>query len=187
MRLSPFVPALLFLLAAAPASAGNWSIGTDWSFAIWNPQEAGSDNLTIIALPGHPIVSLPGFRLGFADSRMKNEFYLDGGVSILSEDETLTNLLVTGNYQYNFQAERTTTPYLTAGLGLYSVSFAGTGATSAVFGGGVGIRNRIADGHGSFRVEFRVDKISEGEDAGAGVIDEALMYGVKLGVDFWMK
>lgn len=79
-------------------------------------------------------------------------------------------------------------PYLTGGLGFVSVGVSNggdVGATSIVFGGGVGIRHRMGNRHGVLRGELRLDHFTQGDDGPIVLIEEANSIGLRLGFDFW--
>jgi hypothetical protein len=205
-RLASVITGLLLVLAAASApavssaasaSTGRWSIGADLELTFVNP-EVGS-NSTVFAWPGdgNAPAYQPGMRIGYEFAGKPSEVYVNTGLDLVTGDgSSLTTFELTGNYQYNFHGSKpkTSTPYLTGGLGLVSASYnVGTGfgsldvgATSLIYGFGVGMRHRVADGHGSIRTEARFDHLTEGDDGGVVVIESSNLIGLKVGFDLWL-
>lgn len=181
--------ALFLALPAGPAMAARTSFGANWGLTIHHIQ--GGDNTTIIGIPAEVSSFQPGIRIGVSDEKMRNELYFDTGFSLLSGGGSLHTIEVTANYQYTFPSEKLSSPYLTVGAGAISegvdVGFGSVSAVSAVFGAGVGVRTRLQNDHGAFRVEARVDRITEGKDGVNVLIDKATLYGIKAGFDLWLK
>lgn len=172
-------------LFQAPQASANWSLGTNLGVSFVSPD--GGDNYTVASWPSSAELVTPGLRVGFAGTKSPHEGYLETGFLLISDGGTLHVLELSGNYQYSFKPEGKTSPYLTAGVGLVNVDNSFTGATSAMFGGGLGIWCRVGADHGRVRAEVRYDRVSEGDDSGTPVIDKAGMVGIKLGFDLWMK
>jgi hypothetical protein len=177
---------LLAAIAVAPASAMNWSIGANLGAQFISPDV--SESITLIGWP------IGGLRVGFTGDNPTHEFYLDTALSMLSQDDaSLNEVLFMGNYQYNFGSQGSTAPYVTAGVGIAMLS-ADSGspggdvsATSTIFGGGVGLRHKMGNGHGTLRGEVRYDMQGEGEDSSVIVVEEAGIFGIRLGFDLWDK
>ena len=125
-------------------------------------------------------VATPGIRFGFTGGSGKHEGYLDSTMSFYSRrDERL--FLLTGNYQHNFDG-RANTFFFTVGGGPIITGNRDGDAVSLMFGGGVGFRQRIAAGAGTFREELRFDFIP-----GNNGIPRTFLLGVKLGFDLWIR
>jgi hypothetical protein len=150
---------IVFLLAVSSrANATPWSLGANMGFAAIN-QETGPD-IKAFGWPSTVVAFQPGLRLGVLPGNGTHEVYLDTG--LLS---------------------------LTAGVGLIHASFASDfggdeSATSAMFGGGGGVRQWIASDSGSLRFELRYDRVTEGGD---GFIEKAGVFGARMGFDLWIK
>lgn len=206
MRFCGWVVALLLLASSAvPASAMTWSVGANLGFGMVQPADKyGLDNVTIFGWPSAPnnllgVVPLPGagLRFGFAGSQPTHEFYIDTGLSYASLKDALTQrgVQISGNYQYNFGSGGSMSPYLTAGAGFLMGGIkiedpdpdlaADVSATSAMFGGGLGIRHKMGNGNGTFRAEVRFDRATEGKDGDVIVIPEGNVFGLKFGFDLW--
>jgi Outer membrane protein beta-barrel domain len=182
-----FAVALSLALFGVPAHAGTWSLGTNLGISFVQPED--TDNQTNIAWPASAELFQPGIRIGYAKEQSPHEFYADTG--LLDANGDFHTFLLTGNYQYNFASQTSTNFYLTGGLGLANVGFdvgpTDVGATSLLFGVGGGARFRVSDGHGTIRAEVRYDRVTEGDDEGVEVIDEAGIFAFKFGFDLWLR
>ena len=177
--------ALLLTVAAHPAIAQGWSVGTNFGLAVVQPQ-SGGDNLITVGLPGSVGQIAPGFqpglRVGILGTR--GEIYFDAGLGSLSgSGETLSAYQLGANGQLNFSSAGSTSPYVTGGMGLLGVSFLGENFTNTVVGGGFGVSNKIAEGHGRLRAEVRLDYVFENTQG----LDAATVFGIKLGFDLLMR
>jgi hypothetical protein len=175
--------ALVLTVAAHPAIAQGWSVGTNFGLAVVQPQ-SGGDNLITVGLPGSVGQFAPGFQPGFRVGILapRGEIYLDAGLGLLSgSGETLSTYQFGANGQLNFSAG-STSPYVTGGVGLLGISFVGENFTNTVAGGGFGVYNKIAEGHGRLRAEARLDYVFENTQG----IDAATVFGIKLGFDLLM-
>jgi hypothetical protein len=180
---------IVFLLAVSSrANATPWSLGANMGFAAIN-QETGPD-IKAFGWPSTVVAFQPGLRLGVLPGNGTHEVYLDTGLLSLSGGGSRnTEIQASGNYQVNFLPGARTQPYLTAGVGLIHASFASDfggdeSATSAMFGGGGGVRQWIASDSGSLRFELRYDRVTEGGD---GFIEKAGVFGARMGFDLWIK
>ncbi|HEY6572271.1 MAG TPA: hypothetical protein VI198_03040 [Candidatus Eisenbacteria bacterium] len=176
-------------VAAPDARAARWSLGTNYGFAVHNPDKGR--NSTAFDWPGSAFGFQPGMRLGVTGGSRFSEGYLDLGMFFLDEAVgSRRDLQASLNYQRNLSPQSTTTLYFTAGGGLVhrgdDSGTASVSATSGTFGGGVGVRNEISNGFGSLRVEARVDRVLEASDRGAVVIEPAVVYALKVGFDLWL-
>ena len=197
MRCVPSVAFLLLgstlLLATASPSLADMSVGTNFGFAIHNP-ENGGENTTLIGVPSQAGLLgtvRPGLRIGGAGSKRDHEGYVDLSYDGISSNGSGAHALRIGvNYQYNFNSSATH-PYLTFGGGMYNYGGGGDGdnisATSTTIGGGVGLGVPVSENHGRFRVEVRLDHLSEGKDGGDVLIGAANVCQFTMGFDLWMK
>jgi hypothetical protein len=184
--------ALLLVVTAVPARALNWSLGANLGLSIISPDNG--DNVTMFSWPSGGLLTLfttPGLRVGFTGQNPQHEIYIDTGLSLISSNgASLNTLQMSGNYQYNFGSSGNLSPYLTAGVGFASYSESDGGSISAIspmLGGGLGLRHKMGNGHGTLRAEARLDHLNEGEDSGFVVISAANTFGIKLGFDLWDK
>jgi len=187
LRRGCLLASVCITLSFGSAMAAHTSLGVNYGVTIYHPE--GGDNTTIIGFPASASTFQPGIRMGVTDEKMKNELYFDTGFSLLSGNGGVHTFNVTANYQYTFPSEKLSSPYLTAGVGAISAGggFAGSiNALSAVYGAGFGSRTKLKNGHGAFRIEARVDHISEGKDRGTQVIEPATLFGLKGGFDLWL-
>ena len=184
-KLTAVLVAVMALAVATQAHAGRVSLGSNFGLTIHNPPGNGN-NTTIFGVPGSVLGFQPGFRLGFQPGGETHEVFLDlGFLSVASGGVTERIFQPSVNYQYNFAGKTKTRPYVTAGFGMFNEHFTGeTGETSGMGGGGLGIRQWIAEDHGSLRLEVRYDRIGWSSN---GAIAKAGMIGIKAGIDLWMK
>ncbi|HTO92566.1 MAG TPA: hypothetical protein VMJ70_15650 [Candidatus Sulfotelmatobacter sp.] len=177
-----------FMLLAGSAHAENWSIGSNLGLSDLHPKHGG-DALVVFGAPSSPGVIVPtfqpGLRLGASSKGGEFETYFDTGLTVFSSSSsTVTGYQLTANLQYNFGARSSTNPFLTFGGGVMGQSYSeGNNNSNPIWGGGLGVRQRVAGNHGDVRVEFRYDSISEDKQGFEG----GTLYGVKIGFDLWMR
>ena len=183
--------AALLALAAVPAHAMNWSLGANLGMSV-----VMGDNDADATAFGWPTNVLPGLRVGFMGDNPRHEFYVDNTLDIFDGDVVSTSrFIITGNYQHNFPTAGRTGVFLTGGLGFVNqgaeidtggpLGTVDVSATAPIFGGGVGLRHKMGNGHGVLRGEVRFDFRSEGDDDGAVLFEDATIVSFKLGFDFW--
>lgn len=175
--------------APSTADAARWSLGANYGFAVHHPDDGKTS--TAFDWPGSAVAFQPGMRLGVTGGGRFSEGYLDLGLLFLDEDGAAhRDLQASLNFQRNLSPQSTTSLYFTAGGGIvHRFDEAGglsISASSATFGGGVGVRNEVSNGFGSLRVEARVDRIVEGSNRGLVVIEPAMVYALKVGFDLWL-
>ena len=204
MRVVGTIAALLLIAASAvPASAVNWSIGANLGANVILPEDTDVDgdgikdnlqNTTEFAWPHSGLT--PGLRVGFTGANPQHEFYFDTGLFMSSTKDGIStsDFSASANYQYNFGSSGSVAPYFTVGAGLLFDRFKNDtppppsvelSATSGIFGGGLGIRHKMGNGHGTLRAEVRYDRITEGKDQNIPIIIESNIVGFKLGFDLW--
>ncbi len=173
-----------FLIGILPGtSTAEISLGTNLGLMVFDPSGSGSNSTTIFEMPNSAGDLQPGLRLGFRPADPHHELYVNTGLIYTSHSGHNTHMIeATLNYQYNLTPQEATSAYLTAGGGLFTVG--GTGensSTSGLVGGGLGVRFRVAEGHGSLRAEARVDRLGESDS-----VHEGTMLGLRLGFDLWL-
>ncbi|HVP40074.1 MAG TPA: hypothetical protein VMS93_12920 [Candidatus Saccharimonadales bacterium] len=181
MRPPCLVP-LVFALAAlaAPAAAQTVSLGANLDFSLYHPIGSGSTS-AVVGLPGNSYGYQPGLRVGVS-TRGPVDVYLDASFLYSSRGSTGAKSLYTSlNGQYNFHPDRSCTPFVTAGAGLVHVGGSTYGSTSAVVGGGAGIREKVSQGHAALRQEVRFDFLSK-----SSYVSKSILLGARLGFDFWL-
>ena len=181
-----FLALVCITFSFGSAMASQTSLGANYGITFYHPNSPDG-NTVIIGLPASAVTFQPGIRLGVLDERMQNELYFDAGVLLLTGDGDTHLFEITANYQRALSPEKDTSPYVTAGVGVISAGAYGTGAVSPVFGGGLGLRAKLNNGHGAIRVEVRADQVVEGNDRGTRVIESATLVGFKGGFDIWLK
>ncbi len=173
-----------FLIGILPGtSSADVSLGTNLGLMVFDPS-GGGGSTTIFEMPNTVGDLQPGLRLGFRPSDPHHELYLNTGLIYTSRSGHNSHFLeATVNYQYNLTPQEATSAYLTAGGGLLTVGGSNeTASTSGIFGGGLGVRFRVAEGHGSLRAEARLDRFGESDS-----IHEGTMFGLRLGFDLWLQ
>jgi len=179
--LLPALVALALAAPAAPAAAQSVLVGSSMGFSLYSPSNS-SRSLKVIGLPGNSAGLQPGLRLGVTTPGGP-EVYLDAGlVSESYGGETQSSLVTSMNLLYSFDVHPVVQPYVTAGAGLIHVSDGYQGSTSALLGGGLGVREKVSQGHAAFRQEVRLDYITQSDD-----IRKGTLFGVRVGFDFWIN
>lgn len=186
------IPALLLvlpLISATPAIALDWSLGAELGGSIFMPDEENAEDVTTFSWPtvGPVFSQIGGLRLSFTGSRPTHEIWVGTSLfSMTSGGHTTSNVMVTGNYQYNFPNQGRLTPYVTAGVGFVNAG-RDDNATGAVYGAGAGLSRRVSDGAGRFRAEVRYDQQTEGKSHGFVSVPKGGSFGLKLGFDLWIR
>jgi hypothetical protein len=180
------IPMLACLvLAAAPARAER-SIGANLGLAYLMP-ERGAGGL-VISAPGtvFPVIQ-PGLRFGFSDADRANWLTLDTGLMLLESSGTSFYVLpLVASYEHHFMPARDVTPYVDFGLGVNVVGGQDDFDTALTLGAGLGMRHRLAHGHGAARVELRFDRVEEFESSGWFSSGGYHQIGAKIGFDLYL-
>ena len=177
--------ALLAVAAPSGAQAGMWSLGPNIGLSVLTSQNSSA---TVVAWPGDIFGFMPGLRVGYLRRGAPSEFFVDTGLSYQSsEGNSFRVLQATGNMQFNL-ARTASGPYLSAGLGFYSLSEGSgnvsTSTTVPIIGAGLGARQVLRHGHGAIRGEVRFDHFFEDADAGFEAFNALF---IKVGFDLWMR
>lgn len=199
--------AACFLAVLPRASSAHVGLGTNLGLTIQTPPEGGHNTTTVLGWPNSATHLQPGIRIGYS-LVPRHEVYLNTGVHYQSQSDSQSDekthfieATVTVNYQYNFRGDAGFTPYATVGGGLVTARTSGelNGAdfngdpitisysdsySSPLFGGGLGIAGKVADGSGRLRAEVRYDRVTKGGDV---FITKGAMIAIRLGFDLWMK
>lgn len=143
----------LLLLAPGASAETRWSIGPSIGFDMTTTE---GQTIGILGAPAGPSLfalgAVPGLRIGAAGESQRHAVFLDTGYQVLSSAGSSLHVMSgTVNYAYYFGSG--TAPYVTAGGGFTHVGFDATSWTLALYGGGAGIRHRLAHGHGAIRLE----------------------------------
>lgn len=149
-------------LVTARADAGA-IVGANFGVSILIPEES-EDELVTIAIPGQSGTLapglIPGLRIGGRSGEGVHEAYVDVAFSLWSvSSTTITNTIVTANYQANLAPRSAVCPYVTLGGGLVNVSYEGDSESTSLVGVGVGLRRTLDNGHGAVRFEARGDHL----------------------------
>jgi hypothetical protein len=192
--MSRIVRTALLIVAAAvvlapSAHAVGCSLGANLGLSIYSPS-GGGGSLTSFSVPsGNALLFnfMPGLRVGFAGPSQRQEFFFDAGIQTFSGGGfSASGFQLSANFQQALASEATA-PYLDAGVGLVHLGDSNDSGTSITIGGGFGIRNQVADGHGTLRGEVRFDYVTESSSGGNIIIPSGTIIQLKLGFDLWMK
>lgn len=181
--------AMLLELAAAPAVARDWSVGSNLGLSVLNARDA--PNVTYLSFPGTVVALQPGLRVGLRGASPHQEAFVDAGLTLATASGfSSTSLGLTGNYQLNLTSGPGTRPFVDGGLGfLYAsreIASETASATSATFGLGVGLRHVFPGRQGDLRGELRWDYVTKGEDGDVVLTPAGAGVGIKLGFDLWL-
>jgi hypothetical protein len=169
--------------SAAEKSPARFTLGADLGLSFLHPTQGGEDQ-TILSWPNNVVSYLPGFRMGVLAGRsLEHHILVRTGYLSISDGGSLHILSLTGSYEYAFPSPGTISPYLTAGFGFVNVSGDGEGATAPTYGGGIGGRFQVAEGHGALHVEARFDHVGEGDTT----IEPVNLLSIQFGFDLWMQ
>lgn len=171
----------LILLMATPARA-DVSLGANFGGTVSFREGVPGGRFALGWPYSHAsgLGATPGIRFGFTGGAGRHEGYIDSTFAFYSRSGDHV-ALITGNYQYNFEG-RANTFFVTGGGGPLFFGNDTYSATAFMFGGGVGFRQRIADGHGTMREELRLDFIPS-----TRAYPQTVMVGIKLGFDLWFR
>ncbi len=174
-------------IAAPVASrAATTSIGANLGMAIVFPSDSRS-SFTTIAAPGSVGQLAPGFMPGLrvavtGDSGIHTVTF-DPGIYVLeSGGENLTQLEIMVAYQAQFTPLRPNSLFANVGFGLIEESAPDVSITNHLVGIGLGVRHRLAHGHGDGRMEIRLDAIG-GDTSGF----TGSMFSARFGFDLDTK
>jgi len=186
MRLRTLLSLVLLLPIFIPstARAGHVSLGANLGFARYNPDFG--DGTTIIGWPSSELTYMPGIRVGLSDEAYRNEIYFDTGFTLLDSNASASVLELTGNYQLAFTPAKEVSPYVTAGGGIITAHTSGgfsESSTGGVIGGGLGFRDRLANGHGALRFEGRFDHLFRADP----LLEKANLVQLRLGFDLYLQ
>lgn len=174
-----FVRASALSLCATAVQAGPWQIGPSIGMSL--VRSSGSSTTVVSAPAGSEFLLAgvsPGLRIGSWDSRLQNEWFLDTSLQLIAyENSTISATTNTLNFAHAFGAR--SAPYITFGAGFSRVAVDGDSQTGALYGAGLGVRERLRHGHGSIRTELRLDRLDPNER----FADSVTIVGVHVGFD----
>jgi hypothetical protein len=132
---------------------------------------------------------LPGIRFTAAGESGRHEIYIDSSLDHsggYTEDPdrrvpSSTQFMLFIAYQHIFDPHQSNSLFFNAGGGpvVYSGPF---DVVTFMTGGGIGFRQRIAGGHGTFREELRLDFVFAHKD-----LPQSAILGFKFGWDLWFR
>ena len=181
MKRSLFAALSLSLLLASTQTAHAASVGANFGFTHFVPKQG--NGLSLIGLPNSNSLALfaPGLRVTMPiGTESQSAVYLDGGLSTMSASGNSIHMIaLLVGYEYAFSTNPSA-PYVTVGVGLNSAGGSGLNSvTDSVFGGGLGIRQRLANHHGSVRGEIHVDYELDSKNSA----NSLTAIGLKMGFD----
>ena len=173
----------LFVLATSGFGACSASaqvfVGPNVEWSHWNFAEPNRDFSGNVLGVGGFYLS-PGLRVGYLLPGRSLVVSADAGIQ--SEDLgslDYTSVIVEPGLAYAFISELATSPYIGVSYGWHHLSLGDV--TRAVVGGTVGVRHRVAAGHGFVRGEFRYDHFIETDTKGFILPED--IFGLRVGVD----
>ena len=129
------------------------------------PDSPGLTN-NVVGIPSNEEWGQPGIRVGYRAPG--GGWDLNADVGLVHESSTIgiteTRVELLPQFQANLRRGGGVSPFVNVGVGIehFRVDdlFAGSvAATRPVFGGGIGVRKPVSDGHGLVRVELRYDRL----------------------------
>jgi len=167
----------IFLPETAKADV---SLGANFGAGAFFPRR--SDSYIGVGWPYSSLGSMPGIRVGFelADQG-KHELYLDT-TAWAQGNPNIRFAMVLIAYQHNLAPRDPNTFYFTVGGGPLLVLSRGDDYVTFMAGGGVGFRQRISQGHGTFREELRADFLP-----GTDYTQRTFIVSLKFGFDLWFR
>jgi hypothetical protein len=174
------LPVLAF--TPRPASAQVF-VGPNLEWSYWSlPDPFSEDSGDVLSIGGFYLS--PGLRLGY--------LFL-GGTLMVSADAGVqsqrlgsfkyTSIIVEPGIAYAFLSERATSPYIGVSSGWHHLSLGDL--TRPVIGGALGIRHRVAAGHGFIRGELRYDHFTKKDTK--GVLLPENIVGLRVGCDLLLS
>lgn len=167
----------VFLPTAAKADV---SLGANFGASFVIPKKGVNE--LVVGWPMSSVGNLPGIRVGFelADQG-KHELYLDTTVFAQGSPNTKYALVAIA-YQHNFAPRDPNTFYFTAGGGPVISIQSGQDDVRFMAGGGVGFRQRVSQGYGTFREELRADFLTASDH-----YQSQFLISLKFGFDLWFR
>jgi hypothetical protein len=148
--------------------------------------QVGQDGI-MLGVPASMDFFQPGLRFGVLPGSGKSEAYLATGFMHASGDafgSSVRNTVATANYQANFPSHSRTRAYFTIGGGLINLRLSSNRSeTSALAGGGFGVRHWLAGDRGTIPFEARYDRIGRGSNNYISPYGELTL---RFGFDVWM-
>jgi hypothetical protein len=175
------VSAVALAAVLAPTAArADVSLGANFGAGIFIPRR--SDTYVGVGWPYSSLGTMPGIRVGFelADQG-KHELFLDT-TAWAQGNPNIRFAMVLIAYQHNFSPRDPNTFYFTAGGGPVMVFTRGDDYVTFMAGGGVGFRQRLSQGHGTFREELRADFLP-----GTEFTQRTFIVSLKFGFDLWFR
>ena len=181
MRIGPLLLGLAVLACSARSARAQVFVGPnlEWNYLRF-AEDTGEDSGSMLSVGGYYIN--PGLRLGYLFPGAGWTVWADTGIQ--SEhfgSFEYTSIIVQPTVSYLLQRERATSPYLALAGGVHHSGYSFEKLTRFSVGGAVGVRHRIAAGHGAIRGEFRYDYYPE-EDTKGFILPQSVI-GLRLGCD----
>ena len=175
---------VLFLFWAASASAQAF-VGPSLDWSHWSYPKPDDDLSGSVASIGGFVIH-PALRAGYLFPGTPIVASADLGLETQHTDSyKYSSFLFEPGVGYAFLNDRATNPYVAASFGWYHLSEIGIGVTQTLVGAGIGVRHRVAAGHGYIRGELRYDHVNK-TDTKEFILPES-SFGVRVGCDLLLS
>ena len=187
MRVRPFCLILTILAFGARPAIAQVTVGPNIEWSYWKFPSHFSDESGNTLSMGSSEIS-PGLRVGYLFPGGSSTLALDAGIQVFhfGGHNVYTNVVVEPMLAYAFLREQATSPYVSLSTGWRRIEQGGgSDVTCPALGGALGIRHRVAAGHGFIRGELRYDHFFQKDNA-SSVIAESIV-GLRLGCDLLLS
>lgn len=177
--------AAALILATMRAHAGNGAIiGTNIGVAY-------RSGIATLSVPNGspPLLDFsPTLRFGtFLDEKRQQELFGDLSlVGASASGTTLMNLQAMLSYQYA-SSQGATSPFVNVGAGFTSLGVDSYSQAASVLGLGIGVRHRLANGHGGIRAELRGERQFGLQRGYYSSLGETTTFGARFGFDLYVN
>jgi len=187
MRSRPFSLVLVLLAIGAGPAGAQVSVGPNLEWSYWRfPSSFGDESGNTLSMGSSEIS--PGLRLGYLFPGAAFSLSVDAGLQVahFESEHLYTNVVVEPMVTYAFLGERATSPYVSLSSGWRHVkNFDLESVTCPAVGGSLGVRHRVAAGHGFIRGELKYDHFFNKDNA-ISVLPETVV-GLRMGCDLLLS
>lgn len=184
MKIRPLLLVLSVLVLAATPARAQFFVGPNLEWSHWSYPAPNRDfSGDVVSIGGESLN--PSLRLGFLIPGGALMPFADVGIQ--SEQLGLlkyTNLIAEVTLAHVFLRERAASPYVGISSGYHYLN-GFERRTRTVIGGAIGVRHRVAAGHGSIRAEFRFDHFVK-KETGSLILPENTI-GLRVGCDLFLS
>ena len=185
------VATIIASLAVGRAARAEVALGASFGYTHLSYPDVSDFKNDVIGIPGTEEWGQPGIRVGYLAPGGRWDLNTDVGIAHRSgtfgPDETRVELFP--QVQANVRGPGGFNPFVNGGVGIVHETFTASSitATRPVFGGGIGVRKSVSDGHGLVRVELRYDHlpeyVKELNPFETNIFPSTDLFSVKLGFD----